>query len=71
MGARVAYLVRRHAGKALVAAAVVGAVVVLVRAVVGDVDWKGALYLFVLWLVVAVSHALGFDLFESDRESSR
>lgn len=58
-------LVRRHGGKALV----VAAVGIILWAVVVRPSWEAAVALFSLWLVLAVSHALGFDLFDKEDES--
>lgn len=65
MGAVVAELVRRHGGKALVMVAVG----IVLWAVVVRPTLEAGIALFSLWLVLAVSHALGFDLFENGDES--
>jgi len=57
MGALIAYLVRRFLGK------------VLVLAAIGHPSLEAAFGLIGLWLVLAVSHALGFDLFERESDS--
>jgi hypothetical protein len=64
IGAVVAELVRRHGGKALV----VVAVGIIVWAVMVRPSLGAAVALFSLWLVLAVSHALGFDLFDKEDE---
>lgn len=60
-----AHLVHRYGGRVLVLAAVV----LIVAAVLGFVSFWGAFALGCLWLVLAVSHALGFDLFGNGDES--
>lgn len=65
MGALVAYLVRRFLSKVLV----VAAVVIALLAVMGVLDLAGALSMVALWAVIAVTHALGFDLFDRESDS--
>jgi hypothetical protein len=65
IGALIADLVHRYGGRVLV----VAAVVLIVAAVLGFVSFWGAFALGCLWLVFAVTHALGFDLFENGDES--
>lgn len=65
MGAVLAELVRRHGGKALVMVAVG----IILWAVMVRPSLEAAVALFSLWLVLAVSHALGFDLFDKEDES--
>lgn len=65
IGAFVSDLVRRHGGKALVMVAVG----IILWAIVVRPSLEAAIALFSLWLVLAVSHALGFDLFDKEDES--
>jgi hypothetical protein len=64
IGALVSYLVRRWAGKVLGAAAIG----LFLWALFGHPSLGDALALWVLWLVLAVTHALGFDLFDPEAE---